>query len=90
MGQGALRLNQDITPFRPVLFGLGEGLYQLRAALDGSIRGCAILETGQDPPPNENELEFPITFSAQSFKDSTWKIAPLSDYRRWMIPPHHA
>jgi hypothetical protein len=33
---------------------IGEILYQLRAALDGSIYASAILDTGQDPPPGRS------------------------------------
>lgn len=64
---------------------LGEGIYQLRAALDGAVRACAIIDSGQDPPPDEEKLEFPITPSAAKFKAAAWKIRPLDDYRRWMI-----
>ncbi len=39
---------------------LGEMLYQLRAALDGSIYASNVLECGQDPPPDDDRLEFPI------------------------------
>jgi hypothetical protein len=35
---------------------LGEMLYQLRAALDGSIYESAILDTGQNPPPPRESL----------------------------------
>src|SRR3990170_2937722 len=85
-GTGRIEIEPTYDPM-PSVFSLelGEGLYQLRAALDASIRACAIIETGQEPPPKEEELEFPITFNRQAFDDSTWKIAPLSDYRRWMI-----
>jgi len=63
----------------------GEMLYQLRAALDGSVYQAAIIESGQDPPPNENRLEFPICVSAAEFHKSAWKIAPLSKQCRDFI-----
>jgi hypothetical protein len=64
---------------------LGETLYHLRAALDGSIYQAAIIESGQDPPPHENRLEFPICSRPTEFRDSAWKIQPLSQQCRTFI-----
>jgi hypothetical protein len=41
---------------------LGEQLYQLRAALDACIYQATVYATGQNPPPDEGKLEFPITW----------------------------
>lgn len=38
----------------------GEWLYLLRAALDGVAYYCAIRDSGQNPPPNERSIYFPI------------------------------
>jgi len=85
-GAGRIWVEPRYGPMPKVLsLELGELLYQLRAALDGSIRACAILETGQDPPPNEDRLEFPITFGPDYFKASAWNIAPLTDKRRYIV-----
>ena len=40
---------------------LGEQLYQLRSALDACIYQATIYATQADPPPDEGNLEFPIT-----------------------------
>jgi hypothetical protein len=64
---------------------LGEMLYQLRAALDGSVYESAVLDSGQDPPPHENRLQFPITPTAIKFKEARDGIAPLSHKRRSYI-----
>lgn len=64
---------------------LGEMLYQLRAALDASIYECAILESGKNPPPDENALEFPICRTQAEFNKAAWKIKPLKDERRRII-----
>lgn len=56
---------------------LGEMLYQLRAALDSFIYDATVLDTGQDPPPDEDKPEFPICRSQAGFDGSHLKIAPL-------------
>ncbi len=77
-GKGRIRIS-PACPF-PTSFALclGEMLYQFRAALDGCVYAAAILETGQDPPPNENLLAFPICASEADFKNSARNTAPLS------------
>jgi hypothetical protein len=71
----------------PAVFALemGEMLYQLRAALDGSIYAAAIMETGKNPPCDEDKLEFPITNSAHNFDKALWKLGPLLQKRRDII-----
>jgi hypothetical protein len=59
---------------------LGEMLYQLRAALDSCIYGALIRETKQNPPPDENKLEFPICEKPAEYK--AFKRAPLAQKRR--------
>lgn len=87
-----LQMNDDGTGTLSVDYGhdalpdffalqIGELLYHLRATLDASIYASAILESGQNPPPYEKNLEFPICDSFDDFKKSTWKIRPLSQER---------
>jgi hypothetical protein len=64
---------------------LGEAIYQLRAALDGTVYIAASLDAGQNPPPDENWLEFPICDSAGDFKKRGKYIAPLSDERKRIV-----
>lgn len=66
-------------------FELGEALYQLRSSLDGAIYAAAIVESGKDPPPDENKLEFPICSKRKEFKSSSWKLGPLSQKCRDFI-----
>lgn len=72
----------------------GEILYQLRAALDACVYQAAILETGKNPPPNENALEFPICPSAEKFAKARWKLRPLTNQYRLdfieMVQPYNA
>jgi len=72
---------------------LGEILYNLRAALDGAIYESAIIESGKNPPPDHNRLEFPIYGCAEYFNKAGWKIARLSQRCRDFIEsmqPYHA
>ncbi len=71
----------------PSHFGLelGEFLYQVRAALDNLIFDAAILDSGQNPPPKHEKLEFPICSSLRDFNDRPWKIAPLAEKRRMLV-----
>ncbi len=84
-GTGQIWVEQ-LVPFPPTItLDLGEALYQLRAALDGSVYAAAVLETGQDPPPNEQRLEFPICSTPSEFANATRKIKPLSQTRRDIV-----
>jgi hypothetical protein len=58
---------------------IGEILYQYRAALDGVIYKAAVLETGKDPPPNENGLYFPVANSRKEFDNLRKRISSLPD-----------
>ena len=85
-GSGRIAIYATYEPL-PEIFGLelGEMLYQLRAALDHVIYATAVRETGQDPPPDHDVLEFPITMSPDAFQRAAWKIAPLSEEFRPLI-----
>lgn len=84
-GTGGIYVVQN-APLPSILsLELGEMLYQLRGALDGCVYQAAILETGQNPPPNEEALEFPICPSPEAFKRANRKIAPLTGKRREII-----
>jgi hypothetical protein len=85
-GAGVIWLSRP-KPF-PKLFALqcGEMLYQLRSALDGAVYKAAVLETGKDPPPDEQNLEFPIFGGSRDYrKKSPRMLGPLADYQRRII-----
>jgi hypothetical protein len=66
-GDGRIRVgkNKPIPEENSLL--LGEALYQLRSALDACIYQGSIYASGQNPPPDENKLEFPICADANEF-----------------------
>lgn len=82
-GAGGIWIEPRYEGGLPDVFSLelGEMLYQLRSALDSCVYAAAIVETGQDPPPQEKNLEFPICDCPADFKKASWKIAPLTDKR---------
>lgn len=72
----------------PPVFGLefGEMLYQLRSALDGCIFDAAVLDSGQNPPPNERNLEFPICESRADYpKKAARNLGPLAEKRKAIV-----
>lgn len=85
-GEGVLYIEvSEAFPGEQLALHFGEMLYQLRAALDSLVYEVAIFDSGSDPPPDADKLEFLIRPSEDSFKQGTWKIAPLSDEHRRMI-----
>jgi hypothetical protein len=80
-GHGSIRVEPIGFPADDLALEFGEFLYQLRAAMDSLIYETAVVVSGQDPPPHERDLEFPIRATKASFDSDARKIAPLA--------PHH-
>jgi len=57
---------------------IGDCIHNLRSALDHFIYAVAIRESGQDPPPSERTLQFPIADSPEKYGGQLWHIKPLS------------
>jgi hypothetical protein len=84
-GTGTLDVDQ-IEPLPESLeLELGEYLYQLRAALDGSVYASAIQDSGQNPPPKASSIEFPICESKEEWPKQSRKIARLNAGRQRFI-----
>lgn len=75
-----VKLNQGRDFANVVSLELGEMLYQLRAALDLAVYAARVRETGKNPPPDEDKLEFPICKSRADF--CSFDRAPLAQKRR--------
>ncbi len=84
-GKGIIEIEPDSFPGNELALEFGEFLYQLRASLDSLVYELAIIDSGQDPPPDAEKLEFPVRSSKTTFDQATWKIKPLSEQHRWMI-----
>jgi hypothetical protein len=92
-GQGEIHVDPVGFPGEELALEFGEFLYQLRAALDSLVYETAIVVSGEDPPPNAQDLEFPIRPTEASFKNAARKISPLADHHRiWIqdIQPYRA
>jgi hypothetical protein len=75
----------DPPPLDEISLEFGELLYQLRAALDSLVYELAIIDSGKDPPPDADKLEFPIRTSESAFESVAWKLAPLSEHHRVLV-----
>lgn len=88
-GQGFMSMSSRYETL-PIELGLelGEFLYQLRSALDACVYAAAVVESGQNPPPDEDRLEFPLCSDPNGedkFNKSAWKYRPLTNQRRRII-----
>jgi hypothetical protein len=73
---------QTIEPMPVRLSTLfGEWLYELRAALDGILFHLAVQDSGQNPPPAESGLMFPVFADAAKFDgaDHRGRLQAVSD-----------
>ena len=73
-----------ITPVRrdwllPFSLEFGEMLYQLRGALDACVYDAAVLEFGQDPPPDEQKWNFPITEDTGKFEEAVKRMPKITN-----------
>jgi hypothetical protein len=85
-GEGTIHVRaNERLPRDQLSLHFGEMLYQLRAALDSLVYEVAIQDTGEDPPPRAESLEFIIRSSESAFDKAAWKIRPLSDLHQAMI-----
>jgi hypothetical protein len=84
-GTGVLDVNQIKLLPEIVELELGEFLYQLRAALDGSVYASAIQDSGQNPPHKPSSIEFPICEKKEEWSTQSRKIAQLNAGRRRFI-----
>lgn len=85
-GEGWISIRAaESFPGEQLSLHFGEMLYQLRAALDSLVYEVAILDSGKDPPPDQDRLEFIFRGTEDDFNKAAWKIKPLSDQHRTMI-----
>jgi|ERR1700734_1247347 hypothetical protein len=84
-GTGVLEVDQ-VEPLPEIVeLELGEFLYQLRAALDGSVYASAIQDCGQNPPRKPSSIEFPICEKKEDWPTQSRKIAQLNAGRQRFI-----
>jgi hypothetical protein len=80
-----LRFEQHRRVPPSIAVRLGESFYNLRAALDYCAYTVAIVDSGQDPPPGEDTIMFPIYNDPESFRRNHHRIHALSEkHREWI------
>jgi hypothetical protein len=70
----------------PFSLQLGEMLYQLRAGLDSCVYDAAVLEFGgQNPPPDEEQWNFPICATQNKFENAARRMKNLPNRLRGVL-----
>lgn len=64
---------------------LGDGMHNLRCALDLAVYELAIRASGEDPPPVARSLQFPITDSPDKWATAKRRIEPLHEEAKRVI-----
>jgi hypothetical protein len=64
---------------------IGDHANNLRSALDHMVYAIAVGESGQEPPPEEHRLQFPIADLEKNWKNVKYHIDSLSDPVRALI-----
>ena len=67
-GHGRIVFTRHREPPVALSLILGEFLHELRAALDNALYAVAIIDSGQNPPPNASALEWPICADEKSWE----------------------
>jgi hypothetical protein len=84
-GRGTVSIVRYQPPPHRLSLLVGEVLYELRAALDNCLYESAVQYSGQDPPPDEGLLQFPIYDTAESWTRNLYRLRHLSDEHRAML-----
>lgn len=65
---------------------MGEWLYNLRSTLDYVIWATAVHESGQRPPPREEQqLQYPIYDTDKAWRNNLYRLQSLADHHRKML-----
>lgn len=88
-GQGdgvyILRLVEDEPPPSELAVATGEWLYNVRSALDYVIWATTAHVTGQLPPPDEGQLQYPIYDSEDAWTRNLYRLKHLEEHHRSML-----
>jgi hypothetical protein len=64
---------------------VGDAVHNLRSALDHLVYAGALRVTGQDPPPDERRLQFPILDVPGDWGNQAFRVKALSDEMRTFL-----
>lgn len=77
-------VRHEAPPLRLSLL-IGEFMYELRAALDNCLYEIAVHYSGQDPPPGESVLQFPIYETPDGWAANVKRLRHLSNEHRTLL-----
>lgn len=84
-GTYVLRVWQEVPMPPEFAVTMGEWLYNARSTLDYLIWATAAYVSGQNPPPNEDRLQYPIYDSEQAWRSNLYRLEPLAKHHREML-----
>ncbi len=64
---------------------MGEWLYNIRSTLDYLMWATAAYASGENPPPNEDKLQYPIYDSERAWRNNLYRLEPLAEHHREML-----
>lgn len=79
-GLGKIRVERQepLPDDLPIL--LGEALHNLRAGLDNCLYAVAIIDSGENPPPNGTQLQWPIALTPKEWAANAKRLKHLSPH----------
>jgi hypothetical protein len=84
-GSFVMRVYQEVPTPPAMAVLIGEWLYNLRCALDYSVYATAVCVSGQDPPPQAGQLQFPIYESEGAFRENLYHLKPLEAHHKAIL-----
>lgn len=72
-----------MPPEMSIVFG--EWLFDLRSALDSTIWAAAVHVSRQEPPVGEDQLQYPICETRESWNRNLRRLKPLAEHHREML-----
>jgi hypothetical protein len=79
-GGGALRVERSEPIPDQLSILLGEALQNLRAGLDNCLYAVAIIDSGTNPPPGANLLQWPIALTPKEWAANQKRLQHLSPH----------
>ena len=84
-GTYVLQLWQEAPMPQDFAVVMGEWLYNVRSSLDYLIWATAVYASGQNPPPNEDKLQYPIYDNERAWRNNLYRLDPLAERHREML-----
>lgn len=79
-GQGTMRVvRHEPIPVELTIL-LGEALQNLRAGLDNCLYAVAVIDSGKNPPPGADRLQWPIALTPSEWRDNRKRLHHLSPH----------